>query len=239
MLEIVCEDYNIDIYDCGEDYPEKINYTKTTYVILRRDCHDPQRAEIEACGFRFHDRILRMRIDPNNTKAHREAISQKLIDMPISVTDSLDTAMYDLACRVYKHDRRFHLDEQYDMELASKSLKGYFDGFSKRNIRIFETKVPDTSELLGFTVLELKADGTGENILGVTKNDMRGKMAAWGIYNGMLKQMECGNAYECRQYCGNVSSSNAASINLHINLGGRVESIYDEYIKKIEVIQEV
>ena len=47
--------------------------------------------------------------------------------------------------------------------------------------------------------------------------------------------MDAGNAFECKQYYGNVSSSNVASINLHINLGATVECVYEEYIKKITV----
>lgn len=232
MGEIYCDGYNIKIYDQIDDYPIGKNSIEDAYVILCVSSLDTEKIRrAKSMGFRFHDRVLRMKIDLKQTKKRRSDVSEKLITVPLNITQSLSDDMYKLACETYTTDRRFHLEENYDMELASKSLAGYFSSFRNRNIRIFESRVDQ--ELLGFTVLELKENGVGENVLGVTKNNMRGKMSAWGIYDGMLNGMESEKDLNCSSYYGNVSSSNVSSINLHIQLGATVDCIYDEYIKKI------
>jgi len=55
---------------------------------------------------------------------------------------------------------------------------------------------------------------------------VKGKMAATMLYSAMLD----GERPKFKKYLGRISAANAPSINLHFLLGGRIVSVYDEYI---------
>ena len=229
MRKVICDGFEVKIYNVDEDYAIENGEAAGSYHIVRVDSVNTDLIKkLRTNGFRFNDRLLRMKIDLTKTKERRNAISEQLLSFPVETGGELSDEMYKLACETYTVDRRFHLNEHFDSALSSKVLQGYFNDFATKELTVYSVIIKD--ELLGFTVLKACDNETGENIMGVTKTGIRGKMVAWGLYQGMLAQMTEKDSF--KYYLGNVSSSNQASINLHIQLGATVDSVFDEYIKK-------
>lgn len=181
--------------------------------------------ELKAVGYRFLDRILLMEIDLKATEKRRGEIAAKLIDIPVELSETFPEDLSALACEALPTDRRFHLEPLFDAEAAKPRIEAYIKSYREKGALLFSVR--REGQLLGFTIVEKQEKGAFENVLGVTRPDMHGRMAAFPLYNAMLNGMrEAG----FRKYIGRVSSSNLASINLHINLGAKVAGIYDEYI---------
>lgn len=194
--------------------------------IQRIEATDDRRAEeLKAAGYRLLDRILLMEIDLKATEKRREEIAAKLIEIPVDRPESFPEDLSALACEALPTDRRFHLEPLFDPEVAKPRIEAYIESYREKGALLFSVR--REGRLLGFTIVEEQQKGTFENVLGITRPDMLGKMAAFPLYNAMLNGMrEAG----FKKYIGRVSSSNLASVNLHINLGAKVAGIYDEYI---------
>lgn len=80
--------------------------------------------------------------------------------------------------------------------------------------------------VLGFVILCKGENGAYENVLGLTKQNLMSKVAAVPLYSGALGMIGA----EGKRYLGIASSSNAASINLHMRLGAMVTDTIDRNI---------
>ena len=195
------------------------------YEICCVDALDDRREmELRGSGYAFLDRVLVYEI-------RLKRFSGPEPGLPNGITVRCDRdfteELYELAQSVFLTDRRFHLQPLFDANAAVPVLRAYIDDCREKEMKLFKAYHGET--LLGFTVVDERADGDGkyfENVLGAAKADLRGKLAAPALYEYMLRTQQ--ERFTC--YLGRVSSSNAASINLHSHLGGKVVRIYDQFI---------
>lgn len=209
---------------------EKFDQCVEKYHIQQVDSlNDEKIEELLEQGFCFHDRVLRVEISVDKQKDLLDRIEIPE-DISISLSDAFTEDMYYLACKAYRTDRRFHLEQRFDSDVANDVIGAYLREFKEKNYLV--VKALHQQKLLGFTVIrECEQKETFENVLGATLPGMKGKMIAVPLYGRML-QLASEGAFKskCKKYVGDVSSTNAASINLHMYFGGKVTAIIDEYI---------
>ena len=142
----------------------------------------------------------------------------------------------------------FH-DRCLRLEVSTSRAKKYYSerGSSANDILVRETEA-FTDEMLdlalkafdtdrrffldreftpvGFVILHEVENGIYENVLGLTKQNLMGKAAAVPLYSSVLGIVGA----EGKRYLGIASSTNMASINLHMQLGARATDTIDRYI---------
>ena len=195
-------------------------------ISVARPNDDEKEKELLEEGFRFLDRVFVYEIDLRKARC---IPSYQSIEAVFFSDYDYDQDIYSLAYEAFSNDRRFHLEPLFDLAAARAAIYRYINELSGRQHRIYKVKHGD--ELLGFTIVDEKADTSAnsfENMLGATKPGIKGKMIAGLLYTSMLLD----EASHFRKYIGRVSSSNIASINLHNRLGGHVVEVYDEFIMK-------
>lgn len=196
------------------------------YVICQSDVLDTMREEkLNGMGFRFLDRVFYFEIPLRSSAGSGD--NAPIQEIEFSCSREIDDRVYELACQAYTSDRRFHLDPVFHQERANQVIRAYIEEFKTKRLKI--CKAMHGSELLGFTIVDETVDPRGkffENVLGATMPGIRGKMIAYPLYRYMLEAEK----EKFVKYVGRVSSSNAASINLHFQLGGSVKNIYDEFV---------
>lgn len=222
----VIEKYNIN---------EKISKfdTDVDYIICQSDVLDSAyESELVDKGFRFLDRILFMEISLAKINMNTVPMTKlQEIGIHFEVDKIFTDSMYQTAYLTYTSDRRFHLDPVFHQQDAIPIIKAYIDVCRLKCMKIYKALHDD--ELLGYAIVDETADEKGgyfENVLGATIPGIKGKMIAEALYASILY----GEKDNFKKYVGRVSASNAASINLHFQLGARVSCIYDEFICKIK-----
>lgn len=192
------------------------------YVIAKTDClHTREIASLRTAGFAFHERFIKVKI---NIGAFLRQLPAGLAggDVTIQETRGFTDEMLNLAVMAYGTDRRFHLEPGFDNDgLAREMITAAAREYEANGAQI--VTAAHGGELLGFCAFLPCEDGY-RNVMGLTARNMKGKLAAWPLYTGALRLLASG------WYTGNISSSNVASLNLHIRLGGRVVGTEDWYI---------
>ena len=204
------------------------------YTMVRFDpAHQETALWLKSMGFTFLDRYLCMEIPIQKTKASRQLLSGGP-SLGVTLTDDYGKDMEELAIEVYTTDRRFHLGERYDRGVAGEMIHAYLAVFQEERCPV--VKLLDSyGSLLGFTILRKRSDVLWENVMGVTMQGIKGKLAAYCLYNGMLDTiLTLSSEPRKARYMGMVSSENTASLNLHIGLGAIVSRSVEEYIFRSE-----
>lgn len=83
--------------------------------------------------------------------------------------------------------------------------------------------------LAGFTVVKKLDQNSCENVLGAVDPLYQSRGVAIGLYAYMLRELK-EKGYE--KLYGRISTTNVASINLHIALGVKYSRPEDEYVKE-------
>lgn len=197
------------------------------YIVKKSQGDDPDRMiEFKNAGFVFLDRLLCAEI---NLKASYELRQDRMKELPgLSFYDSSEFTkdMFDMACRQYTKDRRFHLKDCFDDVLAADIINIYSKHYMNCGGKLYLSNY--NGALSGYIMYVQKGDSF-ENVLGVTAPGLPGKASAYALYSKLMdKMLEEGY----KNYKGWVSSSNIASINLHIKLGASVTRVIDEYIMR-------
>ena len=225
MDRFTCEDFLV-LYYTGKEKKCQLNEMMATYHIASVENMDISAIEgLKRQGFQFHDRILQMEIDIAATEELRKKTMEKLMVFPLEVSEVISDEMFRLGCLAFNTDRRFHLKPEFDTEISAKTLKEYIRFYNEQDIVV--TRVEYDGELAGYTVIH-RQDEQAENVLGATKPGILGKMVAFGLYANTIKYLYEQENY--KKYYAEVSSSNTASINLHVQLGAKVLGSYDKYI---------
>lgn len=224
MYSIGKSEFRLDIYTENEN---DIRFDDGATNIIKRisPTNITGKNNLKSKDFHFLDRIFVYSINLAQSQETRDKITEKLIDFPFKISNEITEEMYELACAVYTTDRRFHLTNEFNQPFANKMIKEYFELYRKRKLQVFLCRLEE--KLVGYTIVEIGDKGCFENLIGVTEQSIKGKMIAYRLYDYMLNaMMEQGY----NRYIGRVSSINIASQNLHIQLGGKVMDIYDEYV---------
>lgn len=224
MKELLTEDSKIHVYGMQDIYD--FETCSADYIICQVDVLDSiYENTLTNRGFQFHDRIFYMEIDLQQVPELRlQGIPQEIT---FNVDNQYSEDVYELAYDSYVTDRRFHLEPVFDQKKAIPVIRTYIDSYKGEGLKIYKAKYKE--ELLGYTIVRENRDSKKaffENVIGVTAPNIRGKAIAGPLYTTML----LGEKNEYKRYVGRVSASNASSVNLHYQLGGRVIKIYDEFI---------
>ena len=179
-------------------------------------------------GFEFLDRELVYDIELMHAKVlGNNQVFDMLSQLNFSIERSISSEMLLFAYDAFDRDRRFHLERSFDSSISHRVLNSYAAYLNKRPITVAVVKYKN--EIVGFTAFEEMDHFFAENLLGAVKKGIAGKFAAFPLYKFTLSQMM---ERSVKHYIGKVSSTNAASINLHNELGGRVINVVDKYIMR-------
>lgn len=203
------------------------------YIIQQVESNDMQRAEeLRELGFYFHERLLFIEISLKSATGMRNGIEGGASEISFKLSNEYPPDVYELAFKSFETDRRFHLERQFDQTKAKDVKEAYINRCRERGCKIFSAY--KEGELLGYIIVDTHPGrGTGcfQIMLGVTRAGIKGKMAAIPLYRGLLEKMVMPEYGGFTKYCGYVSTTNVASINMHSYLGGKVVGTVDEYIR--------
>lgn len=227
IKKLIADSCVIEKYDIQID-PIRIP-NNTDYVIFQAGTDHPAHAcALLQQGFEFLDRVLLMEI--NMEKAGKREEYKSNPECRIERDDEYSPEMYILAQKALKTDRRFHLEPEFNDKLAAPIISAYIDQCKLQHMPVYKAK--HFNELLGYTIVDEYADDSGdyfENVLGVTMPGIKGKMIAGMLYSAMME----GERRQFKKYFGRISAANIPSINMHFQLGGKVVSVCDEYIYRV------
>ncbi len=191
-------------------------------IVARTDPEDVARVQaLRKREFVFHNRTV---LGTVSLKALSGPLFERARSQ-VEVDTRVDQAVYGLAYTAFPKDRRFHLKADFDQDFANAVLKSYIDHYSQQDVLVFRSMYKD--ELAGFTIVQLKEGGACENVLGAVSPLYQGRGIAIGLYTGMLKHLQ---NLGMKELSGRISTTNMASINLHIALGAKYSHPEDDYI---------
>jgi L-amino acid N-acyltransferase YncA len=196
------------------------------YLLVKTDFRETGKIiNLKEHGYSFHDRVLKLEIDIPSTDEIRNSKVKGTAMVSFQERASINEEMIEMACEVYDTDRRFHLDVIFNQKTADQVIRSYIKKLADPRLLVVTAIYNGT--IAGFTTLPLKEENYAENVLGVTRHGIVGKVSAFPLYCEMLNILQR-KGY--RKYIGRVSTTNAASLNLHFQLGARVVGIEDKYI---------
>lgn len=219
MIRKIYEDVTIS-YVGREEFPEPTN--EDDFLIAESEVENTDRINcLLLNGFRFHERYLDYQISLNKF----DSKLMSLVRADVRKDRNIDDEMYELANKSFFRDRRFHLNLRYDNVFARKIISGYLNNLSDEGC--FSYKCYHKARLIGFTIIKPCGNGC-KNLLGAVDPDYQKKGAAFNLYVFMADSLKR-SGYEFLE--GSISSSNIASLNLHLMLGAAFTGAWEQYIK--------
>lgn len=226
MYILSCNSFNVCYGKAEEILTAGFSKGDAEYIIAQT--HFRRTNEIDQLvdlGFCFHDRCLRLEISTNRARKYFLEDRSHANDILVCETEAFTDEMLELALKAFDTDRRFFLDRDFSpAERAYEVIKAYIAHYRMGPHKVIKAAHKDN--VLGFVILCERENGAYENVLGVTKQDLMGKAAAVPLYSSVLGIVGA----EGKRYLGIASSTNMASINLHMQLGARATDTIDRYI---------
>lgn len=228
-MEILhCESLLLKKYSVGESFESDDH----VYIIQQVESNDMQRAEeLRKQGFYFHERFFFIE-NSLRTAEMRNGTEGGISEILLEMSNEYPPDIYELAYESFETDRRFHLERQFDQSKAKTVKEAYINQCRERGCMVFSAR--KDGKLLGYIIVDThpgRGAGCFQIMLGVTCPGIRGKMTAVPLYRGLLEHMAMPGNGGFTKYCGYISTTNTASINLHSHLGARVVGTVDEYIR--------
>lgn len=225
MQEYQYDDIKVRYYELNnmpKDMPKDIDY-----ILAKVEPDNVEKImKLKKLGFCFHNRTILGEIN-------LDTMDERLLRMvrgDMRIDTIYTEELYELAKKTFVRDRRFHLDIKWDQVLANKVLKGYLNRFSHDDTMLF--KCFHNGKTVGFTVVKKLDETLCENVLGAVDPLYQNRGVAIGLYSYMLKELKR-KGY--KKLYGRISTTNMASINLHIALGAKYSMPEDEYIFRKEI----
>lgn len=216
------EDYNgirVRYYDHDEAFAAD---GEADYIIVRTYPEDTARIiQLEDAGFSFHNRTMLCEIQLD--RLNPDLV--KLVRGDVRKTAALPEEICAVADKAFTMDRRFHLDKGFNQMLAGRILGKYVPEQLESACAVYACY--HKNRMIGFTVVKDLGGGKCENVLGAVDPEYQNKGAAFNLYIYMAESLK-EDSY--KTLCGRISTTNTASINLHIMLGGKYSHVEDEYI---------
>lgn len=122
MRELISTEGIVRIFDKGEEAicMEHNCFSQADYAIVQTDILDTINTEtLLLNGFSFHDRKLHMEINLEKTSEQRKRIVGNIKNFSMHEKSEITEETYILACQVFRHDRRFHLEHHFNQKLAN------------------------------------------------------------------------------------------------------------------------
>lgn len=226
MYILSCNNFNVCYGNAEEILTVGIPKGNAKYIIAQTHFrHTNEIAQLVDLGFCFHDRCLRLEDSTNRAKKYSSMCGSRANDILVCETEEFTDEILDLVLEAFDTDRRFFLDRDFvPVERAFEVIRAYIAHYRNGQHKII--KAMHSDNVLGFVILHEIENGVYENVLGLTKQNLMGKVAAMPLYSGVLGMI----GVEEKRYLGIASSANVASINLHMQLGARVTDTIDRYI---------
>lgn len=220
MIDCMYDDIKVRYYALNDEIRDVT--TECDFLLAKTSPDDIERiVGLEQKGFIFHNRTILGEINLSS-------VSETLIRMiraDVRTDKEFSMNLYELARKAFATDRRFHLTKQFDQNLANKIIEGYIRALSTEDVMLF--KCFHKEKLTGFTIVKRLDDIACENMLGAVNPLYQSRGVAINLYSYMLKVLR-DEGY--MKLYGRISTTNVASINLHIALGAKYSLPEDDYI---------
>ncbi len=229
-MEILqCRGMLLKKYSVGESFETDDN----AYIIQQIESNDVQGAEeLRKQGFYFHERLFFIEIALKTEAGIGKRIEGGVSEISLEMSNEYLQDIYELAYESFETDRRFHLERKFDQSKAKTVKEAFINRCRERGCMVFSAR--KDGKLLGYIIVDThpgRGAGCFQIMLGVTCSGIRGKLVAIPLYRGLLEHMAMPENGGFTKYCGYISTTNTASINLHNHLGARVVGTVDEYIR--------
>lgn len=202
------------------DRPEKWDICDATHVRVSLPSDIDSMLYMQRNGYQFVDRMLDVTI---NLKRLTVDLQKSIRIEPVLVSDCREEII-SLAQRSFVRDRRFHVEVDYNQQVANQIIEGWVEEIPEFYVCIYKENV------IGFLALKETEDGKSAAIhLAAVDERYRTSGAAMSLY---AKALQVGMDKGYQNITGYISSYNTAVMNLYAYLGGAFSNPQDIYVKK-------
>lgn len=168
----------------------------------------------------FVDRILDVSMALSKVNDY-----EKLIRLPIVKTTEYKKEILQIAQKSFPYDRRFHLQLNYNQQLANVVIADWVDKLDEVYVCLYKD-MP-----IGFLAL-IQIDNKNSFVhLAAVDEEYRMTGAAMALY---AKAIQISKENNYLNLNGRISSKNIAVMNLYANFGAKFSNPIDIYIKEVK-----
>lgn len=168
----------------------------------------------------FVDRILDVSMALSKVNDY-----EKLIRLPIVKTTEYKKEILQIAQKSFPYDRRFHLQLNYNQQLANVVIADWVDKLDEVYVCLYKD-MP-----IGFLAL-IQIDNKNSFVhLAAVDKEYRMTGAAMALY---AKAIQISKENNYLNLNGRISSKNIAVMNLYANFGAKFSNPIDIYIKEVK-----
>ena len=213
---------NITLINIVSDEPMEWDISGATHVRVRLPPSPKSAVIMQHMGYQFVDRMLNVSV---NLKKIDDNL-KKAIRVKAVLEAGRREEILELAIKSFARDRRFHLEAEYNDEIAAQVIKGYMEEVPEFYIST------NKGVLTGFLGLkESEEEKNAAIYLAAVDERYRISGAALSLYASALFD---GAIKGFKNITGYISTANPSVINLYAYFGGVFSNPQDIYIKKIE-----
>lgn len=210
----------IRLLNIQADSPELPNLDGATHVRVSLPPDRAGRAALEAQGFTFGDRTLKVSIIP----ARQKIDYQRLVRLEPEIVRGGSEEILEIARSSFPADRRFQVAPNYDDRLAAIILKAWVNDLEE----VLSCRLK--GELAGFLALKELGDKKISIHLAAVAEKYRSAGVALSLYAGAVN-LAVKRGFEVVE--GRISSANMPVMNLYAYLGGSFSDPLDIYLKEM------
>lgn len=211
----------IRLLNIEADSPELPDLNGASHVRVSLPASRAGQEALEAQGFTFGDRTLKVSIIP----ARQKIDYQRMVRLEPEITRGGGEEILAIALSSFPTDRRFQVAPNYNDQLAAVILKAWVDDLEE--VLVCRLK----GEVAGFLALKDLGDKKVSVHLAAVAEKYRSAGVALSLYAGAVcRAMKLG--FEVVE--GRISTSNMPVMNLYAYLGGVFFDPLDIYLKEIE-----
>lgn len=175
-------------------------------------------------GFFFADRKVDVRVRINNipVKQYKRRFQTKC--EPQSSDEGQKKKIFEILCKAFTHDRRFHLRQHYDCKLASRIISAYHQHAEESEMKKILCRFKE--EIIGALYLQQTKDGFFVYLAAVLP-EYQGTGAAVELYQEAVVYCKQQNGMILS---GCISSANTGVMNIYGQFGGTFHHETDIYM---------
>lgn len=202
------------------DKPAEWDVSDATHVRVSLPSDVKYMLYMQQNGYQFVDRMLDVTI---NLKRCTMDLQRAIRIDPVLVNDRKEEITF-LAQKSFVRDRRFHVETEYNQQLANQIIKAWVEEIPEFYVCIYKEKV------IGFLALKEADDRKSAEIyLAAVDERYRTSGAAMSLY---AKALYVGMEKGYQNIAGYISGCNTAVMNLYAYFGGIFSNPQDIYVKR-------
>ena len=220
-MEIITEQYGIvSLMNIAADGPEEWDTSGATHVRVSLPPDIRSMLLMQRMGYQFVDRMLTVTVNLQRLSVDLE---KAIRTEPVLERGRRDE-IRQLAVKSFGRDRRFHVEAEYNDEIAAAVIDGWIAEIPEFYICTCREK------LAGFLALKENAEEKSAAVhLAAVDERYRASGAAMSLYAAAIR---AGREKDFRNITGYISSSNTAVMNLYAYFGGVFSNPQDIYLRK-------